>query len=266
MSKELITLISLLVLLFSTTSGSALVFFFKKNFSKRVSSIIIGLASGIMLSVSLFGLLIPAMEDAELFYGNFAFFPVIIGFLLGAILLYLLDKLVPHLHKFDDELSEGMHPEKYRKRTKFFFAVTMHNIPEGIAVGLAIAMMYIHPGNEAVMMSCLSLAIAIGIQNVPEGAATSIPMLEDGTSKGKAFFYGFVSGIVEPLFAGLTLLIANVLPHEILPWLLAFSAGAMIYVTVEELIPDIKVENEGHFGMWSFIIGFLVMMSLELLL
>lgn len=266
MNKEIITIIAIGILLLSTTLGSAFVFFIKRNFSKRVSSIIIGLASGIMLSVSLFGLLIPAMEDAELFYKDLAFLPVIIGFLLGAVLLYLLDKLVPHLHKFDDDLSEGVHPEKYRKRTKFFFAVTMHNIPEGIAVGLAISMMYIHPGDHAVMMSCLSLAIAIGIQNVPEGAATSIPMLEDGTSKTKAFMYGFVSGIVEPIFAGLTLLIANFIPQEILPWLLAFSAGAMIYVTVEELIPDIKTEHEGHFGMWSFIIGFLIMMSLELLL
>lgn len=265
MSAELVTLIAFLILILSTTLGSSLVFFFKKNFSTRVSSIIMGIASGIMLSVSIFGLLLPSMEDATLYYGDLDFLPVIIGFILGCILLYVLDKIVPHLHQNNEETQEGYHPEKFKKRTKFFLAVTMHNIPEGIAVGLAVSLA-LTTKNEAYIMSALSLAIGIGIQNAPEGAAVSIPMLEDGVSKPKAFLYGFFSGLVEPIFALLTFFIASILPLEIMPWLLAFSAGAMIYVTVEELIPDIKSDDKYHFGMWAFIIGFLIMMALELLL
>lgn len=260
-----ISIISLVLIALSTTIGSALVFFFKHNFSKRVSSIVMGLASGIMLSVSIFGLLLPAMEDGALYYGNLDFLPVIIGFIIGCLVLYLLDKIVPHLHQNDENLSEGYRTQKLTKRTKFFLAVTMHNIPEGIAVGLAIAMAFTY-NTEPYILSALSLAIAISIQNLPEGAAVSIPMLQDGVSKKKSFLYGFVSGLVEPIFAILTILIAQILPIEIMPWLLAFSAGAMIYVTVEELIPDIKIEDKYHFGMWSFIIGFLIMMALELLL
>lgn len=265
MDSQVVALIAVIILLVSTTLGSSLVFLFKKNFSNRVSSIVMGLASGIMLSVSIFGLLIPSMEDGALYYGDLDFLPVIIGFILGCILLYLLDKIIPHLHNNDETQEEGMHTDKFNKRTKFFFAVTMHNIPEGIAVGLAVALA-LSTKNEAHIMSALSLAIAIGIQNVPEGAAVSIPMLDDGNTKTKSFLYGFFSGLVEPVMAVITILIATILPMEIMPWLLAFSAGAMIYVTVEELIPDIKSDDKYHFGMWAFIFGFLIMMALELLL
>lgn len=265
MSAEIVGIIAILILCLSTTLGSSFVFLFKNNFSTRVSSIIMGLASGIMLSVSVFGLLLPSMEDATLYYGNLDFLPVIIGFILGCIVLYVLDKIVPHLHQNDEGSEEGLHPEKFNKRTKFFLAVSMHNIPEGIAVGLSVVLA-MTVKSEAYIMSALSLSIAIGIQNIPEGAAVSIPMLEDGVSKPKAFLYGFFSGLVEPISALIAFFIAGVLPLQIMPWLLAFAAGAMIYVTVEELIPDIKKDDKYHFGMWAFIFGFLVMMALELLL
>lgn len=265
MNPVSVTIISIVLITISTALGSALVFFFKKNFSKKTSSIVMGLASGIMLSVSIFGLLIPAMEDAELYYGNLDFLPVIIGFIVGCLLLYLLDKIIPHLHKNNEELDEGIKTNRINKRTKFFLAVTMHNIPEGIAVGLALSLAFTN-NTDPYLLSALSLAIAISIQNTPEGAAVSIPMLEDGVSKPKSFMYGFVSGLVEPIFAAITLLIAQFLPISVMPWLLAFSAGAMIYVTVEELIPDIKIDDKFHLGMWAFIIGFLIMMSLEILL
>ena len=259
------TIISILLITLSTALGSSFVFFFKKNFSPRVGSIVMGFASGIMLSVSIFGLLLPAMEDAKVYYGNLDFLPVIIGFILGCLALYILDKIIPHLHQNNESLEEGYKTNKISKRTKFFLAVTMHNIPEGIAVGLALSMAFTN-NTDPYILSALSLAIAISIQNTPEGAAVSIPMLEDGISKPKSFLYGFVSGLVEPIFAVITLLIAQFLPVSIMAWLLAFSAGAMIYVTVEELIPDIKIDDKYHFGMWAFIVGFIMMMALELLL
>ena len=265
MNPLVVSIIAISILLLSTTLGSGFVFLMKKNFSARTGSIIMGVASGVMLSVSIFGLLIPSMEEASLYYGDLDILPVVIGFILGCILLFVLDKVVPHLHKNDETTEEGVHPERYKKRTKFFLAVTMHNIPEGLAVGLALSLA-ITFNTDAYILSALSLAIAIGIQNVPEGAAVSIPMLEDGVKKPKAFLYGFFSGLVEPIAALLTLLLASFIPLEIMPWLLSFAAGAMIFVTVEELIPDIKNSKDYHFGMWAFIVGFLVMMSLELLL
>ncbi len=258
-----ITIISLSLIFIATTLGSMLVFFFKKNFSDKTNNIIIGLASGIMIAASFFGLLNPAIEEATKTYHKLAFLPVIGGFLFGGLFLYLLDKIIPHFHKTSDE-EEGIKTNKITKNTKFFLAVTMHNIPEGIAVGLACGLAFTNQ-SEVAMMSALSLAIGIAIQNFPEGAAVSIPLLEDGLSKNKAFLIGVSSGIVEPIFGILTFFLASYLTVT-LPYLLAFAAGAMFYVTIEELLPEARRGNYIHYGLWSFMIGFAIMMILEITL
>ena len=267
MSPEVTTVVCLLMIFAATTLGAAMVFLFKKNFSKKLNAIVMGLASGIMLSVSVFGLVLPAMEDAAVYYPSWDWVPVIVGFLLGCLLLYALDKVVPHIHNNKEEFEEGPKTKKLDKNMKFFLAVTMHNIPEGIAVGLSCAMIFNHPEDPAsYIASALSLAVAIAIQNFPEGAAVSIPIFQDGKSKTKSFLYGFFSGIVEPIFGVIVFFLATWVSPAIMPWLLSFAAGAMIYVTVEELIPDIKSDETEHFGIWSFIIGFISMMLMELLL
>ena len=266
MTPEIAAIVCLSIIFLATTLGSAFVFFFKKDFSKRVSAIVMGLASGIMISVSVFGLVLPAMEDASLTYGDLDWLPVLVGFLLGCLTLYALDKIVPHIHLNDEKFEEGLKTKKLDKNTKFFLAVTMHNIPEGIAVGLAASLAMVHHDDPAYVASALSLAVAIAIQNVPEGAAVSIPIFHDGKSKAKSFLYGFLSGVVEPLFGIIAFFLATYLSPKLMPWLFAFAAGAMIYVTVEEMIPDIKLDEESHFGIWSFIIGFISMMMMELLL
>lgn len=266
MNAITVSAICLSIIFLSTTLGGALVYLFKKNFSKKTSAIIIGIASGIMIATSFFGLLLPAIEEGTAIYGDkMAAIPVTVGFLLGGLLLYILDKVVPHFHKTSNE-EEGLKTSKITKRTKFILAVTLHNIPEGIAVGLVCGMAFNATGNiEATYLSALSLAIGISIQNFPEGAAVSIPLLEDNVSKTKAFLLASLTGIVEPLFAFFAILLARYL-GDALPYLLAFAAGAMIYVTIDDLIPEFKEEGKGHFGLWSFMIGFLIMMLLEILL
>lgn len=268
MTPVLATVICLLSIFVATTAGAACVFFFKKNFSPRLASTVNGLASGIMLSVSVFGLVLPAMDGAKESgpFINVPWVPVIVGFLLGCLLLYALDKIVPHIHQNKEQFAEGPRNTKLDKNTKFFLAVTMHNIPEGIAVGLAASMCVLNPSDPGLMWGAISLAIAIAIQNFPEGAAVSIPLFEDGQSKGKSFLYGFLSGVVEPIFGVIAFFLAGWLGQDLMPWLLSFAGGAMVYVTVEELIPDIKGDDESHFGIWSFIIGFMFMMLMELVL
>lgn len=266
MNAITLSAICLSIIFLSTTLGGALVYFFRKNFSKKTGAIIIGIASGIMIATSFFGLLLPSIEEGTLLYGEkMAAIPVAVGFLLGGLLLYILDKVVPHFHKNGEE--EGIQTQRITKQTKFILAVTLHNIPEGIAVGLVCGMAFNTTGNvEATYFSALSLAIGIAIQNFPEGAAVSIPMLEDeNVSKTKAFLLATLTGIVEPLFGLLAILLATYL-NGALPYLLSFAAGAMIYVTIDELIPEFKEEGKGHFGLWSFMIGFLIMMLLEILI
>lgn len=266
-----ISAIALSMIFLSTTLGSALVFFFKKNYSKRTSAIIIGIASGVMIATSFFGLLQPAIEEGQAMFENdkMAAIPVSIGFICGGLILFLLDKIIPHFHKSGNE-EEGIKTDKISKKTKFILAVTLHNIPEGIAVGLVCGLAINAFNNgaanvETLYMSALSLATGIAIQNFPEGSAVSIPLLEDNVSKPKAFLLGSFTGIVEPLFGLLAILLATFLSST-LPFLLAFAAGAMIYVTIDELIPEFKNGDHSHAGLWSFMIGFLVMMLLELLI
>lgn len=267
MNPITLSAICLSIIFLSTTLGGALVYFFRKNFSKKTGAIIIGLASGIMIATSFFGLLLPSIEEGTLLYGEkMAAIPVTVGFLLGGLVLYILDKVVPHFHRSGNE-EEGIKTTRVTKQTKFILAVTLHNIPEGIAVGLVCGMAFNATGNiEATYFSALSLALGIAIQNFPEGAAVSIPMLEEeNISKTKAFLLATLTGIVEPLFGLLTILLATYL-NGALPYLLSFAAGAMIYVTIDELIPEFKEEGKGHFGLWSFMIGFLIMMLLEILI
>lgn len=263
MSATTTTIISIIIIFASTTLGSALVFFFKNKLSYKVSNVILGFASGIMIAAGIFGLLIPAIEEAEVSYASMAIIPVIFGFILGGLFLNLLDRLVPHFH-MNQNKEEGIKSESMTRQIKFFLAVTIHNIPEGLAVGFACGLA-IQTKEPAVCMSAFSLALGIAIQNFPEGAAISIPMLENHVSKGKAFTYGMLSGIVEPIFALIGILLVSTSIY-IMPWLLAFAAGAMIFVTLDELMPSARKGGHSHYGLWAFMIGFCIMLALELLL
>lgn len=177
-------------------------------------------------------------------------------------ILYLLDKIIPHFHKNID-IEEGR-KSTLDKNIKFFLAVTIHNIPEGLAVGFACGLALNSSNEISLIYSCLSLAIGIAIQNIPEGAAVSIPLFNDGMKKSKSFIFGTLSGIVEPLFGIIGLFLAKL--SIITPWLLSIACGAMIYVTLDELLPESRKGGFEHYGLWSFMIGFVLMMSLEILL
>ena len=266
MTPKLSVVLCLVLICAATTLGSAMVFLFKRNCSEKLNHITMGLASGIMLSVSVFGLILPAMDEPGETFKNLSWLPVTAGFLIGCIFIWILDIAVPHMHLAKEEFTEGPKAEKMNKNIKFFLAVTMHNIPEGIATGLAVSQAVIHADDPVFMWSAISMAVAIAIQNLPEGAAVSIPLFETGVGKGKSFLLGFLSGIVEPIFGVLAFLFATTIGTSFMPWLLAFAGGAMIYVTVEELIPDIKSDDNSHLGIWAFIVGFMLMMLMETLL
>jgi len=266
MSAVTVSIICISIIFLATTLGSALVFFFNKDFSDKVNNMILGFASGIMIASAFFGLLAPGIEEANNIFSNkyLASVPIIVGFLLGGLLLLALDKLVPHFHALTNT-EEGMNVKRISNRqVKFFLAVTIHNIPEGMAVGFVCGYALLLKTPEAIA-AALSLSIAIAIQNVPEGSAVSIPTLAEGISKPKSFLFGMMSGIVEPIFAVISLFVATALSSS-LPWLLAFAAGAMIYVTVDELLPGARKGDLVHYGLWAFMFGFVVMMVLELLL
>ncbi len=262
MNATFASIFSILIIFAATTLGSSFVFFFKKNFSDKTNNAVLGFAAGIMIAASFFGLILPSVEGSKESYGNIAFLPPLLGFLLGALFLWLLDKLIPHFHK-NNGVEEGLEAKTLGKNFKFFLAVTIHNIPEGLAVGFAAGLALANQ-SQAAIGAALSLAIGIAIQNVPEGAAVSIPLLGDGMSKPKSFLFGTASGVVEPLFALIGLALAQL--SIITPWLLAFAAGAMVYVTLDELIPESRKGGYEHIGLWSFLIGFLIMMALEVLL
>ncbi len=263
----LISIISISIIFIATLLGSAFVFFFKGSISPRMRTIILGFAGGIMVSASFFGLIMPSIEQSQSIsaYSGWEFVPPIVGFILGCFVLYLLDKLVPHFHKLSNT-EEGLGSRSLSANSKFFLAVTIHNIPEGLSVGFACGIALALSGDAATTAAAaaLSLAIGIAIQNVPEGAAVSIPMHSDGMSKGKSFLFGAFSGIVEPLAAIIGLFLAQL--SIISPWLLAFAAGAMIYVTLDEIIPESRETGFTHTAMFSFIAGFVIMMALEIIL
>ncbi len=254
-------LIGLLIPFLGTTLGSAMVFFMKNKINKKVEKLLLGFASGVMIAASVWSLLIPAIEMSET-QGKIAWLPASIGFLLGIIFLLILDSVVPHLHLNNDK-PEGI-KAKLKKTTMLVFAVTLHNIPEGMAVGVTFAGAIL--GNSGITMAgAFALAIGIAIQNFPEGAIISMPLKEEGTSKSKAFLYGTLSGIVEPIGAILTILLTEIVV-PILPYLLSFAAGAMIYVVVEELIPESQGGEHSNIGTIGVAIGFVIMMILDVAL
>ena len=262
MNNTLITIIGFSIIFLMTTLGSSLVFFFKKDISQSVNSLLLGLAGGIMVAASIWSLIIPSIEMSEAGFGKFAWFPAATSILLGGLLLALLDKVVPHMHN-------GTHQEEgprshFSKSMKLFFAVTLHNIPEGLAVGFAFGAASV-AGDAAAYISALGLAIGIGIQNFPEGAAISLPMKQVTGSSKKAFLFGMGRGVVEPLSAIVGFFLAS---HLIVlqPWLLAFSAGAMLFVVAEDLIPDANLSENPHTGTWGFMIGFIIMIILDVAL
>ena len=244
-----------------TVLGSACVFFLRKNIGDLVQRALTGFAAGVMVAASIWSLLIPAMEQSAAM-GKWSFVPAVAGFWVGILFLLLLDHVIPHLHMKSGE-AEG--PKKsWQKSTMLLLAVTLHNIPEGMAVGVVFAG-YMAGNSTITAAGALALAIGIAIQNFPEGAIISMPLRGQGMSKTKAFVYGSLSGLVEPIGALLTILAASfILP--VLPYLLSFAAGAMMYVVVEELIPEMSEGNHSDIGTIVFAVGFTLMMALDVAL
>ena len=255
------SILSLSMIFLATTLGSSFVFFFRKSLSDKMNNIILGFASGIMISASFFGLILPAIEESKIYYPDFSYVAPIIGFILGGMMLFAMDKIIPHFHH-NTGVEEGR-KTAWSKNLKFFLAVTIHNIPEGLAVGFACGLA-LRGESSASLWAALSLAIGIAIQNVPEGAAVSIPMFSSGMSKKKAFLFGSASGFVEPLFGIFGLFLAQL--AFVTPWLLALAAGAMIYVTLDELLPEARKGGLEHYGLIAFMVGFIIMMALEIML
>ena len=244
-----------------TTLGSAMVFFMKNKINNKIEKLLLGFASGVMIAASIWSLLIPSIDMAEE-QGVISWIPATIGFLLGIFFLLILDSIIPHLHLNSNE-PEGM-KAKIKKTTKMVLAVTLHHIPEGMAVGVVFAGA-ISGKTGITMAGAFALAIGIAIQNFPEGAIISMPLKSEGISKLKAFWYGTLSGIVEPIGAVLTIALTN-LVVPILPYFLSFAAGAMIYVVVEELIPESQTGEHSNIGTIGVAIGFVIMMILDVAL
>lgn len=255
-------LIGILIPLLGTTLGAACVFIMKKEMSKLVNKALLGFASGVMIAASVWSLIIPAIDMSNKM-GKFAFVPAAIGVLIGIFFMLILDRIIPHLH-LDNDKPEGLKNEKLKKTTMLVLAVVLHNIPEGMAVGIVFAGA-MNTGSTITIAGAFALSIGIAIQNFPEGAIISMPLRSEGTSKGKSFFYGFLSGVVEPIGAILTSLFSAALT-PVMPYLLSFAAGAMIYVVVEELIPESSIGDHSDIGTIGFAIGFVIMMILDVAL
>lgn len=252
---------SLMIPFIGTTLGAGTVFLMKDKLNSKLEKILLGFASGVMVAASVWSLIIPSIEMAEEQH-IIPWLPSTIGFMLGIFFLLLLDNLIPHLHLKSNE-PEGLR-SKLKKTTMMILAVTLHNIPEGMAVGVVLAGALAQ--NTAITMAgALALAIGIAIQNLPEGAIISMPLKSEGVSKSKAFLYGMLSGIVEPIGAIITILVTGTV-EVILPYLLSFAAGAMIYVVVEELIPESQDGKHSNIGTIGFSIGFMIMMILDVAL
>ena len=250
---------AVLIPFLGTSLGSACVFFMKKQMRDGVKRALSGFAAGIMVSASFFSLILPALNMSEESMGRLAFIPVITGFLIGMLFLLMLDVLVPHIHL--DKSEEG--PKTgLKKTTKLLFAVTLHNLPEGMAVGVVLAG-WLKDNTQIPFISALILSLGIALQNFPEGAIVSMPLRAEGMKKGKTFLYGMLSGIVEPIGALLMILFTTGPLLTLLPYFLAFAAGAMFYVVVEELVPDMSEGGHSNIGIISFALGFILMMGLD---
>ncbi len=253
-------ILGILIPLFGTSLGAAMVFVLKNNISNKLQKVLTGFASGVMVAASFWSLLQPAIESSE-GMGTLSFVPAAVGFLIGVGFLLLLDELTPHMHFNNQE--EG--PKSGLKRTtKLILAVTLHNIPEGMAVGVVYAG-YLSGNVGITSAGAFAMALGIAIQNFPEGAIVSMPLRAEGMEKSKTFFYGVLSGLVEPIAAFVTILAAShVVP--VMPYLLAFAAGAMMYVVVEELIPEMSEGEHSNWGTIAFSLGFVLMMILDVTL
>ena len=252
---------SLLTPFFGTALGAACVFFLKKGLGDRVQRGLTGFASGVMVAASIWSLLIPAMEQSA-GVGGWAFLPAVTGFWAGILFLLGLDHLIPHLHQRSQQ-AEGLRTQLQRS-TMMVLAVTLHNIPEGMAVGVVYTGLLSGEG-QITMMAALALSLGIAIQNFPEGAIISMPLRSEGMGKAKAFAGGVLSGVVEPVGALLTILAAGLVVPA-LPYLLSFAAGAMLYVVVEELIPEMSQGEHSNVGTLAFALGFTLMMALDVAL
>ena len=255
------TFLGILIPFLGTTLGASCVFFMKKSLSNLIQRSLAGFAAGVMVAASIWSLLIPAIEQSE-DMGKLSFLPAFIGFWSGVLFLLLLDRLIPHLH-VGSEQAEGP-KSKLGRTTMMVLAVTLHNIPEGMAVGVVYAG-FLSGNTQITAASALALSLGIAIQNFPEGAIISMPLRAEGESKGRAFLGGVLSGVVEPIGAVLTIVAAQfIIPA--LPYLLSFAAGAMLYVVVEELIPEMSQGRHSNLGTVFFAVGFSVMMVLDVAL
>ena len=251
----------LLIPLLGTVLGAACVFFMKKGMSDPLQRSLSGFAAGVMTAASVWSLLIPALEQSE-YLGKWSFVPAAVGFWAGVLFLLLLDRIIPHLHINEDK-AEGP-KSKLHKTTMLVLAVTLHNIPEGMAVGVVYAGFF--SGNSGITAaSVLALSLGIAIQNFPEGAIISMPLRAEGVSKSGAFLRGAASGIVEPIGALITIAAAGIV-IPVLPYLLSLAAGAMLYVVVEELIPEMSSGEHSNLGTVFFAVGFCLMMILDVAL
>lgn len=263
MSKDLV--IGLLIPFIGTSLGSAMVYLMKNELSSKIQKSLSGFAAGVMVAASIWSLLIPAMDMVDQKLGKMAWIPAVVGFAVGIIFLLFLDNVVPHQH-VDSDVAEGPKNDSLRKTTMMVLAVVIHNIPEGMAVGVTFA--GVLSGNTGLTMAgAMVLSLGIAIQNFPEGAIISMPLKSQGIGKTKSFIMGVLSGAVEPVAAVLTILLSQIM-IPILPYLLSFAAGAMFYVVVEELIPEATGEGEDHsnLGVIWFSVGFSVMMILDVML
>ena len=255
------TFLGIMIPFLGTTLGASCVFFMKRSLGDLVQRSLAGFAAGVMVAASIWSLLIPAIEQSE-DMGKLSFLPAFIGFWSGVLFLLLLDRLIPHLH-VGSEQAEGP-KSKLGRTTMMVLAVTLHNIPEGMAVGVVYAG-FLAGNTQITAASALVLSLGIAIQNFPEGAIISMPLRAEGESKGRAFLGGVLSGVVEPIGAVLTIVAAQfVIPA--LPYLLSFAAGAMLYVVVEELIPEMSQGRHSNLGTVFFAVGFSVMMALDVAL
>ena len=255
------TTLGLLIPFAGTTFGAAMVFFMRGKLNEKIEKTLLGFASGVMIAASVWSLLIPAIEMSEE-SGALPWLPPALGFLLGIGFLLLLDTVTPHLH-LDSPKPEGP-KTNLKKTTMLVLAVTLHNIPEGMAVGVTFA--GVLAGNSGITMAgAFALSIGIAIQNFPEGTIISMPLRSEGMSKSKAFLMGTLSGIVEPISAFITILLTGIIVPA-LPYLLSFAAGAMIYVVAEELIPEAQSGKHSNIGTIGVAAGFVVMMVLDVAL
>lgn len=255
-------MLMLLIPFAGTSLGAAMVFFLRKNLSLKIQKTLLGFAAGVMVAASIWSLLIPSIDMATS-QNVIPWVPALIGFILGITFLLILDTVIPHLH-VNSTKPEGIGTNKVSKTSMMLFAVTLHNIPEGMAVGVAVAGAL--NGNAMISFSAaLALSVGIAIQNFPEGAIISMPLCSEGMGKSKSFFLGVLSGVVEPIAALFTILFVSKMTI-ILPYLLAFAAGAMLYVVVEELIPESQSGDHTNIGTISFAVGFALMMVLDIAL